>query len=938
MNHNFIVKRMGIPLCICLIAFSVTAKAGPNETVTSGQSQKALQEAVSRNNIHLKVGSDKKNLTSLRNNQVKLLSTVPKGRLILRLSPSETTQQFQNNLLSIKGGDEVNVVKSFPLHGMVSTSNSRAPHIVVLQADNKSTKDLIEIVKKMPGVEFFEPDYILTTNATIPNDNSFGDLWGLNNTGQDGGTVDADIDAPEAWDKTTGSSSVVVGIIDSGIDYTHPDLAPNIWKNPGESGLDSAGNAKETNGIDDDGNGHTDDVHGIDTVNGDSDPADDNGHGTHVAGTIGAAGNNGQGVVGVNYNVGLAACKSFSAAGTAFTSDSIECINYFTALKQSGVNIVVTNNSWGGPSFSQLLKDSIEAAGSEGIVFAAAAGNDNSDNDASPQYPAAYDSASIISVASTDRNDNRSTFSNYGLTSVDLAAPGTSIMSTLPSSSGGVGCAYSAANIVLDDQFNSQSLPGWSKFAFLSNSLPISDTPNLWLQAVSSIDSPTGTLVLDDSPGGNYQNSLYTAITYQNSIDLSNSTGNICLSLNIKGENESNWDKLGVYITGDGGSNWSLLANIDTSVISDWTPHPFLISSAFKTANFRMAIVRTTDSTTTRQGYQIDSVTIADSATPVGIGNYGNYSGTSMATPHVAGAIALAASVVEETVAERKSRVLDNVDLISSMSGLVVTGGRLNVDKMIPLKANDDFNGDGKADLVWRHKTTGSNVIWHMDNNTRLSFAAANTVANLDWKIVGTDDFDGDGKTDLVWRNKAIGANVIWHMDNNVRLSSASMIPISSPNWDIVGTGDFNGDGKADLVWRNSVTGANLIWHMDNNTRLSFASIINVPSPNWEIVGVNDFNGDGKADLVWRNNATGVNIIWHMDNNLRISFAYPPSVSNLNWKIVGANDLNGDGKADLVFRNSVTGANLIWHMDNNTRLSHAYMLAIPSSNWEIVGN
>ncbi|WP_159581863.1 S8 family serine peptidase [Alteromonas sp. KUL106] len=303
-------------------------------------------------------------------------------------------------------------------------SNILNGRIAKLQLRGKSVKDAIEILKKNPAVKVAEPNF-LYRKALVVNDPSYGDLWGLNNTGQAGGTDDVDIDAPEAWDITTGDSDVVIGIIDTGVDYNHEDLADNAWVNPGEI----AGN-----GIDDDGNGYIDDVYGIDTANGDTDPMDDDSHGTHVAGTIGAVGGNGIGVVGVNHDVSIAACKFLGADGTGSTAGAIECIDYFTDLKENrGINIKATNNSWGGGGYSEALETAIEVAGQAGILFVAAAGNAGSNNDNVDNYPSNYVTTtnSLMAVASHTRNDGDSGFS-YGIETVDIAAPGTAILSTIP--------------------------------------------------------------------------------------------------------------------------------------------------------------------------------------------------------------------------------------------------------------------------------------------------------------------------------------------------------------------------------------------------------------------------------------------------------------------------------------------------------------------------
>ena len=280
------------------------------------------------------------------------------------------------------------------------------------------------------SIIYAEPDYEITITETIPNDSFFDSLWGMHNTGQTGGTPDADIDAPEAWEIFTGSSSVVIAGIDTGIDYNHPDLAANMWQNPGEVG--------GIPGVDDDGNGYIDDIYGIDTFNNDSDPFDDDSHGTHTAGTFGAVGDNGIGVAGVNWDVEIMALKFLSGSGSGSTAGAIEAIEYMTMMKVDyGVNVVVSNNSWGGGAFSTALRDAIQASNDAGILFVASAGNSGLNADFSPSYPGAYDLDGIISVAATDHNDQIAGFSNYGLTSVDLGAPGVSTYSTEPGNSYG---------------------------------------------------------------------------------------------------------------------------------------------------------------------------------------------------------------------------------------------------------------------------------------------------------------------------------------------------------------------------------------------------------------------------------------------------------------------------------------------------------------------
>ena len=275
-----------------------------------------------------------------------------------------------------------------------------------------------EIWANDPHILFIEPNYTFSVADTFPNDDRIGNLWGLHNTGQNGGSIDADIDAPEAWDLQTGSKEIVIGVIDSGIDYTHPDLAANIWTNPGEI---------PGNGIDDDENGYIDDVHGWDFVDDDADPMDGNGHGTHVAGTIAAAGNNEVGISGVSWDASLMALRFLNNSGNGSSYHAILALEYATMM---GADI--TNNSWIGGSYSSAAQFAINQANDAGSLYVACAGNDRKDNDITPTYPASYLGNNVITVAATTKTDGLSSYSNYGASTVDLGAPGSSILSTKP--------------------------------------------------------------------------------------------------------------------------------------------------------------------------------------------------------------------------------------------------------------------------------------------------------------------------------------------------------------------------------------------------------------------------------------------------------------------------------------------------------------------------
>jgi subtilisin family serine protease len=287
---------------------------------------------------------------------------------------------------------------------------------------------VIEILKRLPFVDYAQRNHVIFASATFPNDEYFPEQWALHNTGQDsmfgvwlGGIPDADVDAPEAWDTTT-TSNTVVAIIDTGITWGHPDLDGNVWTNPGEIA---------NNNIDDDGNGYVDDVRGWDFANGDNDPWDGHGHGSHVAGVVAAEGNNSIGVTGVMWQGKVMALKALADNGTGYLADAIAALQYAVAKGAK-----VSNNSWGyygsTEAGHQALYDAIAAARAGNHLFVAAAGNDGLDNDApsASHYPSSFDLDNIIAVAATDNSDLLSSFSNYGATTVDLGAPGSDIFST----------------------------------------------------------------------------------------------------------------------------------------------------------------------------------------------------------------------------------------------------------------------------------------------------------------------------------------------------------------------------------------------------------------------------------------------------------------------------------------------------------------------------
>jgi subtilisin family serine protease len=321
---------------------------------------------------------------------------------------------------------------------------------VIADEDGLSPETVASEYRHLPEVEYAEPNHLIeldpaegehnfdqedrdddddppvvrrtdSSGAPQPNDPLFNEQWSLLNTGQRAGKSGADVCATRAWEKTQGTRKVVVAVIDTGVDYNHQDLHNNIWTRP--ASLAPYVDAEL---------GAFDDRHGFDAADNDGDPMDDNGHGTHCAGIIGAEGDNNDGIAGVNWQVEIMGLKFLSRNGSGTTKDAIECINYVVARKKAGVNVRIISASWGSTAQSRALGDAIKRAGEEGILFVAAAGNSSTNNDRQPHYPSNYPHPNVVSVAALTRSDVLARFSNYGAKTVHIAAPGAEIMSTWP--------------------------------------------------------------------------------------------------------------------------------------------------------------------------------------------------------------------------------------------------------------------------------------------------------------------------------------------------------------------------------------------------------------------------------------------------------------------------------------------------------------------------
>ena len=369
-----------------------------------------------------------------RFSRVNLLALV----LVMGLAASLSAQEYVPGELIVKGATEaqLSALGGVGVKSVSVLSKLGGDQLVTLK-DGLDPAVAAAVLSKLPNVEYACPNYIRTINV-IPNDPSYGSQWGWAKTS-----------APAAWDITTGDSSVTVGVIDTGVDLDHPDLAGNIWQNQAE--------LNGVTGVDDDGNGYVDDIDGWNGITNAPNPDGDHWHGSHCAGSIGAVTDNGVGVAGANWNVQIMALKFLSAAGSGSDADAIDCIDYAIATNTAGSsNVVALSNSWGGAGESPALEAAIVRAKNAGIVFVAAAGNEsfNLDSSGCVMSPGGMDVSNIVSVAATNSSDGLASFSNYGSSLCDLGAPGVNIYSTKIASYGysdgtSMACPHVAGAIAL---------------------------------------------------------------------------------------------------------------------------------------------------------------------------------------------------------------------------------------------------------------------------------------------------------------------------------------------------------------------------------------------------------------------------------------------------------------------------------------------------------
>jgi len=696
---------------------------------------------------------------------------------------------------------------------------------------NLSVNRAITNYKNFTDIEQAQPNFYY--HLTIaPNDTRYSELYGM-----------AKISAPAAWDLSTGSATTVVAIIDTGINYNHQDLSTNMWTNAGET---------PGNGIDDDGNGFVDDYYGYDFFYNDSDPLDQNGHGTHTAGTVGAIGNNALGVVGVNWNVRLMAIKIYSPNGNDTTSAMlINAYNYVRLMKNRGVNIRVTNNSYGGCGeacgYDQATKDALDAMGNAGILNVFAAGNAGLNVETTPFYPASYTSPSILSVASSTNTDARSSFSNFGTTSVDVAAPGSGILSTYNFSN----TSYSTLS------GTSMASPhGAGAAALLASYNPNLSIASLKATLMNTVDALSqwngivktgGRLNVDRA----LRNQTVCAFNLSPSVQqFGVSGGEGTITVTASPNCDFSAESLESWITVTSGNPGSGNSTVTFSVASNMSGPPR--GGAIRIAGQTFLIGQ--------NGVQ----------PPLPLPNNND-------TLDFDGDGRTDYSAIQNNGG---TMIWHNQQ---SGNGYAPTGFGLFGDD-IPVA--NDYDGDGKTDIaVWRKSNSAFYVMRSLTNTVQMfQFGQAGDNPTV------TQDFDGDQKADFAV-TRAVGGNLVWYIFGSTAGLRIQQFGIAA---DKPLRGDFDGDGKADYaVYRPGYASpANTFFVRKSSTNETVGFTFGGSATD-KIVPA-DYDGDGKTDFaVWR----VTNGFWYYIKSSNGSFAALQFGQAGDLPTPG--DYDGDGKTDF---------------------------------------
>jgi subtilisin family serine protease len=726
----------------------------------------------------------------------------PARELIVKLRPG-TASDKQRALRNAKGTRELG--QALARQRIRDTGST----VLLTLRDDVSLSSELARLASNPAVEYAEPNYrlkLLDAGQVLPNDFEFSRMYPLLNPGGTDARTNADIHATQAWQYTTGDKKVIVAVIDTGIDYLHEDLRDNIWINDKEI---------PNNGIDDDGNGLVDDYIGYDFVSNDSDPYDDNQHGTHVAGIIGAKGNNGIGTVGVNWNVSLMALKAFDDQGSGTVDAAIAAIQYAVA---NGARII--NGSWGLDERSRALEDAIQSAADAGVLFVAAAGNNRSD---APSYPASFDS--VLSVGATDKRDIRAVYSNYGPT-VDIAAPGDAVFSTLPENNYGYlsGTSMSAPHVAGTAALVLSRFPNYSRqelFDILVNSVD----PVLFDEPLGNGRLNANIAVQMDQPLPSAKLSVPATISGGISI-TGMATGTYTVGYGVfigSGKTPTNW--LSVASSTARITN-GLLAQLDSSIVPDG---PAVVQLVVTNSNGATATVNTPVKVLNAM---ISSPLSADVLAPGKFNLDGTFYGANKRFELSYGAGLNPTSWT--TISGQESQ--------STLNGKLgewdATGLTTGPYSLRMVSWTDTNRSEFIAPIIYldRHLRPG----WPVSLPTDSDFPTA------EWRNIRVADLDGDGKAEIVVVEPGTPQRqqrlIVFSLDGQVLWSKDLGFDIPP---DVPAIGDIDGDGKMEIFvdLPDGVTA----FHYDGS-----------PVAGWPIKKTTrnqakvlaDLNGDGELEVI----------------------------------------------------------------------------------------
>ncbi len=748
-----------------------------------------------------------------------------------------------------------------------------------LHSAGQSAEALTAALQKNPNIVYAEPNYLLQSDD-IPNDSLYAQLWSLKNSGQTisgtPGIAGADISAEAAWSVTTGSSTIVVGVVDTGVDYTHPDIAANIWSNPGGKGnvLCAAG------------------THGFNAITKTCDPKDEYYHGTHVSGTIGAVGNNSLGVTGVNWTTSIMGLKFLDSNGNGTTADAIAAIDFAVQAKLDGVNVRILSNSWGGGAFSKALLDEINKANENDILFVASAGNDSSNSDIYPHYPASYNTPNMISVAATDNRDALAYFSTYGPTSVHLGAPGVNILSLYLGSSytTASGTSMAAPHVSGVAALVLAKTPSLTtaqvKSAILDNTDPISSLSGKTitggrLNAAKAVGAPLGpdytllvspttrsvpqggstTYTVTVSPSNGFSDPVTLAVTGLPSGaagTFSPNPATTASTLSITTSNNTPLTSSTLTINGTSGAH----AHSTSATLSVVVKPPVTACPSFGSASYYYTGVVPT------------AIVTADF----------NRDGKADA------AMATTGNQIAVTLGSGSGGFLSSLYYAVGTAPVSIT--------------SSDFNGDGKSDLAVANAISNNVSILLGNGDGTFQTAVAYAAGSNPFSLT-TADFNGDGKTDLaVANNGSNNVSILLGQGDGTFLPAVAYAAGSGPFW--VSTGDLNGDGKSDLVVAdyNSNKLSVLLGNGDGTMQ---AAVFYTAGTGPSSIAIGDFNGDGKADLAATNDGSNnVSVLTGVGDGTfqaAVNYALPTGPH-----VISIIDVNADGNPDLAVANNAANS------------------------------